>query len=58
LVALFLAFGKGGFLDRMLDFCLLAIFSLLVLRMPPAFAAVSSPANTALNPTSTSPVPH
>jgi hypothetical protein len=42
----------------MRGFFLLASFSLLVLRMPPAFAAVSSPVSAALNPASTSPAPY
>lgn len=54
----FLAFGKGGFLVRMFGCFLLAVFPLLVLRMPPAYAAVSSPVSAALNPASTSPAPY
>lgn len=58
LVALFPGLRKGGFADRMLDCFLLAVFPLSSLRMPPVFAAVSSPANAALNPTLTSLVPY
>jgi hypothetical protein len=54
LVALFPDLGKGGFLVRMRGSLLLAVFPLSFLRMPLAFAAVSSPANAAFKATSIS----
>lgn len=44
-MALFLAFGKGGFLVGMRGFFLLAVLLSIVLGMPPAFAAASSNAS-------------
>jgi hypothetical protein len=49
----FLGFGKGGFSVLMLGCFLLAVCPLSFVRMPPAFAAVSLPANAALDTAST-----